>query len=336
MSVRVAVIGAGVMGADHAQIFARDVPGAVLQVVCDASAERAETVANACGAADISSDPEAVVARSDVDAVLIASPDHTHAPLSIQAIKLGKPVLCEKPLAPGSAEALTVVHAEAEAGRHLVQAGYMRRFDPPYAEMKGALDAGLIGRAVMMHNFHRNVVAPPHFTGVMAITNSAPHEFDIARYVLGAELTSISAYQPANVDASQPGAPVVMVITTDAGQLVTVEVNVNATYGYHVRGELVGETGSLDLGTPVNLRINTELSMQERLAADWRPRFADAYRLQNQAFVRFCETGTLAPEAATAWDGFVATVVAEAGAQALGERHRVCIALPEKPALYQA
>ena len=154
-------------------------------------------------------------------------------------------VLLRQALAPGSAEALTVVHAEAEAGRHLVQAGYMRRFDPPYAEMKGALDAGLIGRAVMMHNFHRNVVAPPHFTGVMAITNSAPHEFDIARYVLGAELTSISAYQPANVDASQPGAPVVMVITTDAGQLVTVEVNVNATYGYHVRGELVGETGSL-------------------------------------------------------------------------------------------
>ena len=83
MSLRIAIIGAGVMGADHARIVAEDLPGAVLQVVCDASAERARKVASAYGAVDAAHDPLETIRRADVDAVLIASPDETHAPLSL-------------------------------------------------------------------------------------------------------------------------------------------------------------------------------------------------------------------------------------------------------------
>ena len=83
MSVRVAVIGAGVMGGDHARIIAGDLPGATLQVVCDASEDRTRSVGEACGATDIATDPLASISRNDVDAVLIASPDDTHAALTI-------------------------------------------------------------------------------------------------------------------------------------------------------------------------------------------------------------------------------------------------------------
>jgi len=99
VSVRIAITGAGLMGADHARIVADDRPGAILQVVCDASAERARSVADAHGASDVETDPVATIRRADVDAVLIASPDETHAPLLLAAIEAGKPVLGEAPVA---------------------------------------------------------------------------------------------------------------------------------------------------------------------------------------------------------------------------------------------
>ena len=98
--------------------------------------------------------------------------------------------------------------------------------------MKAALDGGALGRALMMHNFHRNVAAPDWFTGQMAISNSAPHEFDIARFVLGTEFAAVTAFQG---ESTGPVAPVVMVLETTEGQLVNVEVNNNAAYGWERR-----------------------------------------------------------------------------------------------------
>ncbi|MER9300454.1 Gfo/Idh/MocA family oxidoreductase [Mesorhizobium sp. M0621] len=334
MTVRIAVIGAGIMGADHARIVAGDLPGTVLQVVCDPSRERARTVAEECGALDVASDPLATIARSDVDAVLIASPDETHAPLTLAAIEARKPVLCEKPLAPNSTDCMRIIQAEMKTGRPFVQVGFMRRFDPAYEEMKALLIDGILGRAVIMHNFHRNVSAPANFTGLMAITNSAPHEFDVARFVLDTDYSSISVFQPAGVDASQTGALVFMVLETSGGQLVNIEINNNAAYGYDVRGELVGEKGSVFLGAPAHSRINIELKSIERYAPDWRPRFAEAYRLQNKAWLNFVKTGVPSPIAANAWDGYCATLIAEAGVKALSEGRKVVLERAEKPAFY--
>lgn len=329
--VRVAVIGAGVMGADHAAIFANDLAGATLQVLCDAEETRARTVGETHGAVDIATDPLSVISRSDVDAVLIASPDDTHADLTLAAIAARKPVLCEKPLAPATADCLRVMEAEVAAGQQLVQTGFMRRFDPAYVAMKTALDTGQVGSALMMHNFHRNVEAPSWFTGQMAISNSAPHEFDISRFVLGSEIAQITAFQGKSAGAV---APVVMVLETSAGQIVNIEVNNNAAYGYDVRAELVGETGSVDLGTPIHATVNADLRAATDFAADWRPRFAEAYRLQNKAWLAAIRTSRPSGQAANAWDGYCATAIAEAGVASLTTRQRAGIELVEKPALY--
>ena len=336
MSVRIAVIGAGVMGRDHARIVAQDLPGAVLQLVCDSVAERARAVAEECGAGDCATDPLASIRRGDVDAVLLAGPDETHAPLTLAAIEAGKPVLCEKPLAPASEACLQVIQAEMRCGRQMLRVGFMRRFDAPYVAMKEALDAGDIGNATMMHNFHRNVESPPWFSGEMAISNSATHEFDAARFVLNAEYAAISAFRPPGSDATKSGAPVFMVLETTGGQLVTIEVNNNAAYGYDVRGELVGERGSVSLKAPVHVVCNSALQAVERYPADWRPRFAEAYRLQNKAWLRFVETGADEAQAANAWDGYCATRTAEAGVKSLASGRKIAIEAAEMPALYRA
>ncbi len=332
MTVRVGLIGAGIMGADHAKILTQQMPGVTLQYICDADPARARAVADATAAVHVSSDPHSVIADKNVDALLIASPDHTHAALTRACVELGKPVLCEKPLSQESKECLDVIAAEVKIGRRLVQIGFMRRFDPAYVEMKQALTNGTIGQPLMMHNFHRNVSAPSNFTGQMAITNSAPHEFDIARFVLDTEYEEISVFRPQFRDANRPGAPVFMVLKTVTGQLVNIEINNNAAYGYDVRGELVGEKGSVFLRSPIASEIHLNLQAVTSYAADWRPRFAEAYRLQNSAWLKSIETGK--PAGASAWDGYAATLIAEAGVQSLEQGVPVKVSLTARPKLY--
>lgn len=333
MTIRIAVIGAGLMGADHAKIVAEELPGATLQLVCDMDERRARSVADACGAIEIATDPEGVIARQDVDAVIIASPDFTHAPLSMACIAAGKRVLCEKPLSQASADCIAVMEAERKAGAKFVQLGFMRRYDRSYQEMKRALDDGRLGRALMMHNFHRNVETPAaDFTGAMAITNSAPHEFDVVRYVLGTEYAAISAFQPTRSDARV--APVVMVLETVDGQLVNIEINNNAAYGYDVRAELVGERGTVATNNVAYTRTELALTQSTGYDADWRTRYYDAYRRQNRDFLRFVMTGDFPGTASDCWDGYCAAVVAEAGVRALKEARRTPVQMIAKPEFY--
>ena len=334
MAVRFAVVGAGTMGADHARIVAHELRGAVLQVVCDTNKSAARKAADSCGALDATTDPSATISRKDVDAVIIASPDRTHAALAKECIGKGKKILCEKPLSQSSRECLDVMADEQRAGERRVQLGFMRRYDQSYVEMKDALDSGMIGRALVMHNFHRNVATPfAEFTGSMAISSSAVHEFDIVRFVLGVEFMSIAASQPTRSD--EVVAPVVMMLETNSGQVVTVEVNNNAAYGYDVRTELVGESGSVASNTVAYSRTDARLASSTRYDPDWRGRFAEAYRRQNQEFVKFVESGDFPAKGASCWDGYCAAVVSEAGVEALAKGRRVAVDIIAKPEFYQ-
>jgi myo-inositol 2-dehydrogenase/D-chiro-inositol 1-dehydrogenase len=333
VSVRVGIIGVGVMGSDHARILASQVPGAAIQAIYDADTKRAKAIADETGAAKVFADAVALIQDAGVDAVLVASPDQTHKALTLAAIAAGKPVLCEKPLAPTSAECLEVLSAETKLGKRLVQIGYMRRFDPSYLEMKAGLASGRLGGALMFHCIHRNVAAPSWFDSRMAVSNSAVHEFDIARWMLDAELSGISVFRPKPAKGSSPGAPVYLVLESATGQLVTIEVFNDAGYGYDVRGELVCEKGTIALRAPLRTETNAELIQGTAYPVDWRPRFADAYRLQAQAWINSIGRG--GSVGASAWDGYAASAVAESGLLSLAEGRRVAITLAERPPLYR-
>jgi myo-inositol 2-dehydrogenase / D-chiro-inositol 1-dehydrogenase len=330
MTLRIGIIGAGIMGADHARIFAEEVPGTSLQVICDADQARAKLAADATGARSVTSDPLSVINDASVDAVVIAAPDQFHAPLTLACIAAGKPVLCEKPLSQDTKECLAVLAAEEKCGNRLVQIGFMRRFDPSYAEIKSMLVRGDLGKALMFHCFHRNVSPAYDFRPEMAICNSAPHEFDVARWMLDSDIKTISVFRPPSGGQT---APVFMVLETVAGQLVNIEVNISATYGYDVRGELVGEKGTAFLRAPVNADVNLGLKQYNSYPTDWRPRFIDAYRQQNRAWVKSVQTGK--PNlGASAWDGYASTAVAEAGVEALRTGKTVAVTQIAKPKFY--
>jgi myo-inositol 2-dehydrogenase/D-chiro-inositol 1-dehydrogenase len=310
MTVRVGIIGAGVMGADHAVTLRDAVSGATVEAVSDTDATRAASVG-----VRVVNDPLALIKDPDIDAVLIASSDATHEEFALACLAAGKPALCEKPLAADVAGCQRIVTAEAQLGRRLISVGFMRRYDPGYVALKRTLNGGNLGAPLLLHCVHRNVSAPDWFGGEMVITNSAGHEIDITRWLFGDEIAAVTVHRPRAPAALAD--PVLLIFETQSGVLVDAEVFVNAGYGYDVRCELVGEHGRAAASGPVT--------------ADWRERFADAYRLELQDWV----AGVSAGEArgASAWDGYVAWAVAQAGVTALSTG-RAVVELSAKPVLY--
>jgi myo-inositol 2-dehydrogenase/D-chiro-inositol 1-dehydrogenase len=320
------------MGADHAYTLASSVAGVRVRAICDADLARAESVAAATHAEIATTDPMAIIDNPSVDAVLIASPDRTHRDLTLACIVARKPVLCEKPLAPTAKECLEVIAAEVSLGRRLVQVGYMRRFDPAYTEIKAKLKSGQLGSPIIFHCVHRNLSAPPWFDSKMSITNSAVHEMDISRWLLEEELATVRVFRPTTSDTDATGGPIFLVFETSSGRIVNVENNNNGGYGYDVRGELVCDKGTVSLRSPINSEFNFHLMQGVSYPSDWRPRFATAYRLQLQEWVRSIEAG--AHVGASAWDGYAASAVAEAGLESLSRRNSRKITLEPRPPLY--
>lgn len=332
MSVGIGIIGAGVMGADHARLIAGHVAGAHLVAVSDADEGRARRTAEKHSARRHHSDGDALIGDPEVDAVVVASPDATHVDYTLACLKAGKPVLCEKPLAPTAAEALRAIEVEARGGKRLIQVGYMRRFDPAYTEMRNTLRGGALGRAVIFHCAHRNVSAPDWFTPENSITNSGVHEIDIIRWLVDDEIAAIHAIKPKGAGEARPGDPVMLILETAGGILADVEIFINARYGYDVRGELVCEEGTMDLARPGPGKIRRGLSQSSAFPPDWRGRFEDAYRIELQGWVNSLRGGP--PVGASAWDGYAATAIAEAGVQSLRRGECVKVKLAPKPDFY--
>lgn len=332
MSLGIGVIGAGIMGADHVRTIANHVAGAHVVAVCDQDPARARAAAALADGARTIDDPSALIAAPDVEAVLIASPDDTHAGYVLACIAAGKPVLCEKPLAPTVAACLPVLEAEQKSGRRLVQIGYMRRFDPAYEDMKRRFAEGDLGKALLLRCVHRNAQAPSFFNGRLIISNSAVHEFDISQWLLGTQIVRLQVFPGPLAEPGPVDGPMVVIAQTDAGQLIDIEVFVNARYGYDIGTELVCERGTISMRPPYLSQTQLAGAPSFSFAPDWRQRFADAYRRQAQAWVNSIVSGE--PAGASAWDGFVATAIAEAGCRALERKEAADVELPEKPSFY--
>src|SRR5918999_3569577 len=319
MGVSIGVIGAGVMGAEHVRRLATEVNGADVAAVADADLPRATAAASAAGGR-AHADPIALIRSDDVDAVVIASADATHADFVLACLAEGKPVLCEKPLATTAEASLLIAEAEAASGRRLVQVGFMRRFDPAYTAMKRELDEGRLGDTLLVHCVHRNASVPPTYTSEMLITSSLTHEIDVVRWLMGEEIVMATVLAPRSSSrAAGIRDPQLVILETEGGVLVDVEVFANAGYGYDIRCELVGEVGTA--------------SLPEAVAPGFVERFADAYQIELQHWVDAVADG--GPTGPSTWDGYAANAVADACLASLSEGRPVEVRLAERMELYE-
>ena len=184
-TLSVGVIGTGGMGTRHALNLHRAVGGAQVTAVYDLDQDRARHVAGMCGQALVFEDPERLINNSHVDAVVIASPDDTHAGLTLACLQVGKPVLSEKPMATTVEDAVRVMEAEVALGQRLVSVGYMRRFDPQHMAVKTAVADGTLGRPLLFKGVHRNAAVPYGTTGETILINSAGHDFELDALAIG-------------------------------------------------------------------------------------------------------------------------------------------------------
>ncbi len=333
MTLRIGVVGAGQMGRYHIERLAGSVPDAEVVAVSDVFIEGAKQVAEQVGARAYS-DGHELVADDQVEAVLIASPGFTHEEFTLACLATDKPVLCEKPLAPTIDACVRVLEAEAAKPRRLIQVGFMRRYDDGFRTLKAAADAGRVGRPLLLHCRHRNAEVPPGFTSDMMITDSVVHDIDVTRWLLGQEIVAATVFKarPSSLAPEGLQDPQMVMLETADGVLVDVESFVTCRFGYDIRYELVGESGTLALGEHAGVQVRAEGGHHGPIPADYRERFGDAYQNELEEWVAGVLRGEITGP--SAWDGYATTAVAEAAVESQAKGGRVAVELVERPALY--
>lgn len=207
--LNVAMIGGGFMGKAHAMAYAAmpmffwpapAIP--VRKVVVDVNASMADDARNRFGFEEGSTDWRAVIARSDVDAVDICTPNDTHAEIAVAAAKAGKHIICEKPLARTGAEARTMLDAVRSASTiHMVAFNYRRT--PAVALARKYIEEGRIGtirnfRGTYLQDWSADPDSPlswrfqKKIAGSGAVGDIGTHVIDLARYLVG-EINAVSA-----------------------------------------------------------------------------------------------------------------------------------------------
>jgi myo-inositol 2-dehydrogenase/D-chiro-inositol 1-dehydrogenase len=330
--LRIAILGVGMMGADHIARITGRISGAQVTVVNDYLPEKAAEVAAAVPGARVANDPFDAIAADDVDAVLLATPGTVHQKQLLACLEHRKPVLCEKPLTTEVETSLEVVRREAELEKPLIQVGFMRRFDPEYQQLKTLIDGGELGQPLVMHCVHRNPAVPPSFNSAMIVKDSLVHEVDVTRFLFGEEIASVQIIRPAANPAAPAGLkdPQIAIFQTASGRHIDVELFVTTGVAYEVRTEVVGELGSATIGLDVGLvRKSSPGVWGGRITPGFRERFGLAYDIEVQRWVDAVRSGVNV-DGPTAWDGYAAAAVCAAGVRSLESGERVAVELAER------
>ena len=241
---------------NHAEIVANRIPGATLAAVCDPIDAAAQRLADALDAPLASTDVSEILARDDIDGVLITAPARSHTELVVAAAGAGKHVFVEKPMAVTLADADRAIAAARDAGV-VLQVGFNRRFAPAFAATRAAVDAQRIGTPQLLRSLTRD---PGPFTADPAriplwtiFFETLIHDFDTLCFLNpGATPTSVHAFADALVapDAKPSGHldTAVVTIRFDNGAIGTAEASFSALYGYDLRAEVFGSAGMLTAG----------------------------------------------------------------------------------------
>ena len=246
MTTRLGLLGAGRIGKVHAKAISANA-GARLVAVADAFPAAATALADhyGCEVRSIA----AILAAKDIDAVVICTPTDTHAELIEKFARAGKAIFCEKPIDLSLARVKACLKVVRDS-KAVLMVGFNRRFDPHFSAVRAAIDAGTIGAVEMVTIISRDPGAPPYdyITRSGGIFRDMTiHDFDMARFMLGEEISAVSAQASVLTDPNIAKLgdfdSVSVMLTTASGKHCTISNSRRATYGYDQRVEVHGSLG---------------------------------------------------------------------------------------------
>ncbi|APF37000.1 Predicted dehydrogenase [Chelatococcus sambhunathii] len=325
--LNIGLLGAGRIGITHARAVIA-LPDARIAAVfdpVDAAADAAQALTGARRAS-----VEEIMADKDIAAVIVATPTDLHATQVEEAARAGKAIFCEKPIDLSSARAEACLAVVREHNARLML-GFNRRFDPSFARLKAEVEAGAVGKVELVQITSRDPAPPP----VDYIKRSGGlfrdmmiHDFDMARFLLGEEVTEVFATGAALVDPAIGAAGDVDTATatlkTASGRIAVITNSRRASYGYDQRLEVHGEKGMIQAGneTATTLtRANASGFTSDPLLDFFMQRYAEAYRLELAAFCRLAAGEDIAVP--TGEDGLAALRLADAAVTSLASGRSV-------------
>ena len=332
--IKVGIIGAGRIGHVHGESISKFLKNATVKTIADPFMnEKTEAWAKSIGVEKTTKDYHEILNDPEITAVLICASTDQHSPLSIEALKAGKHVFCEKPI-DHDVEKIKEVLEVVKASGKKYQVGFNRRFDHNFKAIHDAVAAGKVGKQQIIKITSRDP-EPPSIDYVKVsggiFLDMTIHDFDMVRYLSGAEVTEVYAEGSVTVDPEIGKAgdidTAVITLKLDNGATAVIDTCRAACYGYDQRAEVFGTEGCIAIANDSD--SNAVFSGKDGVIAEkpmffFLERYMMAYATEVDSFIEAIVNDT--PTVVNANDGLAPVLIGLAAKKSVAEHRPVKIA----------
>lgn len=327
--LRVGIIGAGRIGKIHADNLAR-IPDAEVAAIADINLLAAQELAARLNVPAAVEDYHTLLDDPAIQAVIVCSATDTHARIVEEAAAAGKHIFCEKPIDHDLARIDRALAAVTEAAVKL-QIGFNRRFDPSFRKAHQVVASGQIGKPHLLRITSRDPAPPPpEYVKVSGgiFLDMTIHDFDMARYLMGSEVTEVYAIGGVMVDPRIGEAgdvdTAVTVLRFATGAIGTIDNSRQAVYGYDQRAEVFGSGGAVSVANtaPDSALVSDAWGVHgARPLYFFLERYMESFNLEMREFIQAVRRDEAPP--VTGADGRIPVVIALAAGKSLRENRPV-------------
>lgn len=303
--VTVGIIGAGRIGKVHTTSICNIVKNATIKTIADPFMnEETANWAKGMGVHHTTKDYKEILADPEIDAVLICSSTNTHSPISVEAIKAGKHVFCEKPIDHDVDKIKDVIEALKDS-KVKYQVGFNRRFDHNFEAVKNAVVAGKIGEPHIIKVTSRDPEPPSaEYAAVSGgmFLDMTIHDFDMVRFLAGCDAEEIYVQSAVLVDPAIGEAgdvdTAVITIKMQNGAIAVIDNSRKAVYGYDQRAEVFGSKGMV--ATANDTESSAVLSTADGVTGEkplyfFLERYMQSFAKEVNCFIEAIENNTDTP-----------------------------------------